>query len=191
MERPAFRSIDAAMRFYCDANTENYQASTLADLIGGSRPQGNGLGGLDGAAERGIIGANLATLPQVWRRILLARYSRSEVSCDCLRSCCSKYKLNPPWAIEVIWLGETVMLDLTAPLLRQKPNLRQDIVGRYFNRKHNGRKLTNKEIANRSKVSERTVASFTADIAVRLRMEEQRAYSAMDERLRTAKLVGE
>ena len=83
------------------------------------------------------------------------------------------------------------MLDLTAPLLRQKPNLRQDIVGRYFNRKHNGRKLTNKEIANRSKVSERTVASFTADIAVRLRIEEQRAYSALDERLRTAKLVGE
>jgi hypothetical protein len=189
LERPQFRSVDAALRFYCDANTAAYELSS-PELIGGDKPEGNGLCGLDGAGTRGIIGANLATLAQLWRRILLAKYTRAEVPCICFRSCCSKFKLNPPWAIEIIWISETIMLDLSATLLRQKPYLRQDIVERYFGRKHNARKLTNKEIATRSSVSERTVASFTADVAIRLRIEEQRGYAAIDERLRSAKVVG-
>ena len=186
-----FRSVDAALRFYCDGNTAAYESSSLADLIGGSRPDGNGLGGLDGAGERGIIGANLATLPQLWRRLLLAKFTKPEVPCRCLRSCCSKVKINGAWAIEIAYIGETVMVDLSAPLLRQKPILREDIIGRFCNRRYAGEKLTNAQIAKRHEISERTVQSYSSSICGMLKTEYQRAYSSFDERLRNAKVVGD
>ena len=192
MEHSAqFRSVDAALRFYCDGNTAAYEASSLSDLIGGSRPDGNGLGGLDGAGERGIIGSNLSTLPQLWRRLLLAKFTKPEITCYCLRSCCSKVKINGAWAIEVAYIGQTVMIDLHAPLLKQKPGLREDIVGRFCNRRYLGEKLTNAQIAKRNEVSERSVQTYSTSISSMLKNEYQRAYSSFDERLRSAKVVGD
>jgi hypothetical protein len=192
MEHSAqFRSVDAALRFYCDGNTAAYETSSMSDLIGGSRPDGNGLGGLDGAGERGIIGSNLKTLPQLWRRLLLAKFTKPEVKCYCLRSCCSRMKINGAWAIEIAYIGETVMLDLHAPLLKQKPQLREDIIGRFCNRRHFGEKLTNAQIAKRNEVSERSVQTYSTGICGMLKNEYQRAYSSFDERLRTAKVVGD
>ena len=192
MEHQAqFRSVDAALRFYCDGNTAAYETSSMSDLIGGSRPDGNGLGGLDGAGERGVIGSNLATLPQLWRRLLLAKFTKPEIPCRCLRSCCSRVKINGAWAIEIAYISETVMVDLSAPLLRQKPILREDIIGRFCNRRYAGEKLTNAQIAKRHEISERTVQSYSSSICAMLKNEYQRAYSSFDERLRSAKVVGE
>jgi hypothetical protein len=194
-EETRFRSSSAALRFYCDATPANYEMSTLADFVGPARPFGRGLGGLEGAGERGMIGSNLDTLPQLWRRILRARYTKPEIPCYCLRPCCAEFRINPAWALEVVWIGATVMVDLAPKdersVLRQKPTLREDIVSRYFGRRYHGRKLSNKEMANRSKVSERSVSTFTHEISSMLRKEEKRAEEAIDDRLRTAKLVGD
>ena len=82
-----------------------------------------------------MVGAQLATLPQLWRRILIARYSPRASPCECGRTCCRGYKLNGRWLIEVAWLSATIFLDLDLPLLNEKQKIKDAMVIRYFGQK--------------------------------------------------------
>ena len=186
MERPAFRSIDAAMRFYCDANTAIYETSSFADLVDGVMSQGNGLGGFDGAATCGIIGANLATIPQLWRRSLIARYSNKEKDCDCLRKCCQGWTLHPVFVNETAWISASIATsELLLPSLKNDPRFRESVVRRFFGH----RRWTLQDIADLHGLHTNTVKNGFDKVVLILRKEEKRAYAAIDERLRFTGLV--
>lgn len=184
MEKPQFRSVDEALKFAFRFEYESYERSALATLAGGPSPEGNGLGGLEGAATCGIIGVHLGTMPQLWRRILIARYAPKASECDCGRPCCCGHRPNPKWQAEITWLSESVLLALTATVSNRR--LRNGIVLKYF-----GQRVKLGELADYCHVHRDTASDHAHKIITMLKAEEKQAYAAIDERLRNVGMVGD
>ncbi len=184
IEQAPFRSVDDALKFAFRFEYEAYERSALAQLASGPSSPGKGLGGLDGAATAGIIGMHLATIPQLWRRILIARYSPRSTECECGRSCCSGYKPNHLWQSEITWLSESVLMALTATISNRR--LRNGIVLKYF-----GQRIKLGELADYCKVHRDTASDHAHKIITMLKVEEKAAYNAIDERLRSVGMIGE
>ncbi len=184
IEQAPFRSVDDALKFAFRFEYEAYERSALAQMASGPSPQGKGLGGLDGAATVGIIGVHLSTIPQLWRRILIARYAPKATECDCGRPCCSGHRPNPAWQSEITWLAESVLLALTATISNRR--LRNGIVLKYF-----GQRVKLGELADYCKVHRDTASDHAHKIISMLKAEERAAYNAIEERLRNVGMVGE
>ena len=187
IEAPLFRDVEAALRFAFRYEYEQFERTALANMASGPSPEGRGLGGLDGAATCGMIGAQLATMPQLWRRILVARFALKEVKCNCMRLCCRGYTWNGRWLIEVAWISATVFMDLKAPLLRGKDAVRDKLCMRYFGR----RDETMQTLANAAGVHLNTLSEYNNQLVTTLKGEERRAYDGITERLKTAELIAD
>lgn len=182
-EPALFPDVDAALKWAFRLEYGAYERSSLADLAGGPKPDGRGLGGLDGAATAGIIGVHLSTIPQLWRRILIARYAVRSAVCECGRLCCSGKQPNPAWQAEIVWLAESVMVALSGCISNRR--LRHGIVLKYF-----GQKVRLGELADYCHVNRDTASDQCHKVVAMLKAEEKAAYAAIDERLRSVGLVG-
>ena len=186
-DEPLFPDAAAALKFLTRVQYENFERSVLADLASGPRPFGRGLGGLEGAGTAGLIGAQLATLPQLHRRILLAKYAPRASECECGRACCQGWKANAHWLIEVAWVSATVWLELQMPLLKDKQKIKDAMVVRYFG---NRDKKNMEELAKAAGVHRNTLSEYNNQLVTLLKKEEKAAYGAIEERLISAGLVG-
>ena len=184
-EEALFHDAVAAMKFYTRFEYEQYERSMLADMTS-PRPFGRGLGGLEGAGTAGMVGAQLATLPQLWRRILIARYTPRASPCECGRTCCRGYKPNGRWLIEVAWLSATIFLDLDLPLLNEKQKIKDAMVIRYFGQKDRNME----ELARQAGVHRNTMSEYNNQLVTVLKHAEKSGYGALEERLISAGLVG-
>lgn len=197
-EPALFRDAESALRFLFRIEYENYERSLLADLASGPRPNGRGLAGLDGAGNAGIIGAQLATLPQLWRRILTVRSLVRQTRCECGRSCCSGVKTNPRWLVEVAWISETVFLDLQLPLLREKRRVREALVCLYFRSGNvaarllgiDAGKVNFQKVADVAGIHRNTLSDYNSQLCTILGREEKQAWSSIEERMQSAGIVG-
>lgn len=183
---PQFRSTEAALRHLCRFNYEQYAPTPLAWLNGEPGSEGKGMAGFDGAATAGLIGSYLATLPQLWRRLLMARHTPSSVPCECGSMCCSKSKLAPVWLYETAWISATVFLDLNMPRVRENLKVRDQLIMRYFKVKQRSMK----ELALMAGVHENTMTHYFSQLTILLHKEEKAAHQAINERLESAGLVG-
>ena len=182
-EEAPFRDVDGALKFYCNFQYEAYERTGLAQMASGPSPNGKGLAGLDGAATCGIIGVHLSTIPQLWRRILIARYSPRAKECVCGNLCCQGHRPNPMWQAEIIWIAESVLLALTGTVSNAR--LRKGIVLKHF-----GQRVKLGELADYCRVNRDTASDHCHKIVTMLKAEEKSAYAAIDERLRSVGMVG-
>lgn len=184
MEQALFRGVDEALKFAFRYEYEQYERTALAQMASGPVPESKGLSGLDGAATCGIIGVHLGTMPQLWRRILIARYAPRASECDCGRPCCCGHKPNPKWQAEITWLSESVLMALTACVSNRR--LRNGIVLKYF-----GQRVRLGELADYCHVHRNTASDQAHKIVSMLKAEEKSAYASIDERLRSVGLIGD
>jgi len=183
MTEPVFRSTHAALMFALNFTHGTLKRSTLAAMMS-SAGNGRGLGGLDGAAQAGMIRAELEKLAKLRRTILVARYVVATIPCDCGRSCCSKIRENAEWSEAVNCLSEYVLHEgLTGSVSHYR--LRRALVMRYF-----GQRQFLVSIAEQCGVNRDTASAYNQKITERFRQEERLANYEIEGLLKAIGVMG-
>lgn len=126
-----FTSAQEAITFACNYSSQQYAMSPMTKLLQGPvRGSGRGLVGLDGAGQAGMVFAELARI-DYWQlaALVTGKIARSE-RCDCRRSCCRGWKLNPMFEEAVSQLADHVAMTLTpVPPVKE---FRVAVIMKYF-----------------------------------------------------------
>ncbi len=122
---PPFDSYIDALIFAFNASSQNYDRPPMSLLAAPPQGSGKGLGGLDGAAQAGMIRAEVRRLGRMREAILLARFAPRWIDCSCRAPCCSGRKPNSEWVDAIAHLAEytraTVLSDCgTTGLMRRE-----------------------------------------------------------------------
>ncbi|RQM44735.1 hypothetical protein EHZ19_26905 [Paraburkholderia bannensis] len=131
-----FRSAEEAITFACNYSSQQYAMSPMAKLLQGpARGSGRGLTGLDGAGQAGMVFAELQRIDYWQLAALVTRKLPRSERCDCRRTCCSGWKLNPLFEESVNQLADYVALTLTpVPPVKE---FRVAVIMKYFGEKAN------------------------------------------------------
>lgn len=180
-EEPLFASAHGALKFALNYSHGTVK-STLGQLQGGGRA-GRGLVGLDGAAQAGMIQAELSNLPLLHRYIAIARLALPKSECDCSRACCRRWRENPQWSEPIDWLAEHVLLaGLSGSISHHR--LRRALVMRYFGMRENF-----VDIGKVCGVERHTASEFYKRVAEHFKIEERKAFNAATRALVAAKII--
>lgn len=98
-----FTDTDAALRFALRFAVQQHSSSELAGLRGPSHSD-TGLNGVDGAAQAGMVRAEMAKLTPTQRAVLIGRYALPDVVCTCRRPCCG-HTPNNEWTAAIAHLA--------------------------------------------------------------------------------------
>ncbi len=128
---PPFDSYIDALIFAFNASSENYDRPYMNRVAAPAVGSGRGLGGLDGAAQAGMIRAEVRDLGRMREAILLARFAPRWIDCSCRAPCCSGRKPNQEWVDAIAHLAEytrsAVLSDCSTTGL-----MRREYVVRFF-----------------------------------------------------------
>lgn len=165
---PLFRTHKGALLFALNYTHGGMKAPSITALMGGTR-KGRGLGGLDGAAQAGMIQLELKQMSDLRRAVVVARYAVSSVPCACRAPCCREYRENPDWAGAVEWLTRYVLEQaLTGNVSHY--HFRRMLVARHF-----GVRETFIDVAARCGVDRHTASRQYKAIHEHLKAEERLA----------------
>jgi hypothetical protein len=194
---PIFDTAHGALVFALNFALQNYDRPAMLKMAAPALGTGKGLAGIDGAAQAGMIRAELRAVGHLAEAIIIARLAPATVPCHCRAPCCSGFRLNAEWseAIHALadYIGHAGIVGATAYPLRR------DIVIRTF--AHKGHRLSLDEIASRHNASRNTVqthASAAARLFGGIRAAtgraatpglEECAFAAVEERLKAAGIV--
>lgn len=178
-----FSSAHAALKFALNFTHGTLKKPVLGQLQGGGG-NGRGLAGLDGAAQSGMILAELSCLTPVRQRIIEARFAPQTAPCSCRSPCCRGSKDTREWGEAIAWLTEYVLIQgLTASISHYR--LRRAVVVRYF-----GIHESFPAIAAACGVNKDTACDLNKRVTERFRAEERPAMHEIDGRLKKAGIVG-
>ncbi|HXF67430.1 MAG TPA: hypothetical protein VNK67_12140 [Burkholderiales bacterium] len=181
-EDPLFRTVDGALLFSLNYAHGQVRQVPLAQLVGGAA-KGRGLGGLDGAAQAGMIRAELMRLHPLRRAILTARFAAPTTPCACRSPCCRGYRESAEWAEAVETVVEAALRAAAAGTISHY-QLRRALVGRYF-----GVRVSFIEVASRCKVNRDTASDYYRRMTDWLKREEKLARYEIEDHLRQAGVV--
>ena len=178
-----FKSAHEAIVFACNYTSQQYAMSPMAKLLQrGAHGSGRGLTGLDGAAQSGMVFAELDGLDYVQMLILVAKNSPRKGRCECKHSCCSGWKPNPIYREAVKQLTEMVIPALGGSFSFRRH--RHAIVDKYFGEKHDI-----KAIAEDLGLPPRTADRHASAIRKFLKDAEKDAWTKWCERLDAAGML--
>jgi hypothetical protein len=157
-----FNNAHAALVFAFNFSSQCYDRPMMNRLAAPSLGSGKGLAGLDGAAQAGMIRAEVRDLGKQAEAILIARVApRSEV-CECLAPCCAGSKPNKEWIAAISLLADhvrnTALAGCTANGL-----MRREYVVRYFAPK--GARVTFEQLSEKYDIAVNTVSAHSAKVA--------------------------
>ena len=165
---PIFRSVHGALKFALNYTHGSLKRSSLAQMMG-DPGGGRGLGGLDGAAQAGMIRAELGRLAPLRCALLTARHAAEAEPCVCRAPCCRGWREKPEWAEAINYLTEYVLVaGLTGTISHFR--LRRSLVCRYF-----GGGQTFMSIASACGVDRDTASGYNKRIVENFRSEERKA----------------
>src|SRR5574337_1924850 len=120
-----FPSTHNALRFAFEFSPEQYGEGTLAGLLRRATVLGSGKGlvGLDGAAQAGMILADVWRLPALERHAIIARYGQGRKACRC----CGSLGMSDEWKLAVEGIAAWAV-----PAGGSNHRARREIVGRFF-----------------------------------------------------------
>jgi hypothetical protein len=182
-EEALFQSAHSALLFAYTFSGDRYERPIINKLAAPSRNSGKGLGGVDGAAQAGMIRRETETLPGLQGKILIARIAPQSIPCDCNAACCSGKQPNQEWALAVQELTRGCMTVLSGCMSHHR--LRLAIVQKYF-----GLRVSLSEIAEHCGVNRDTASHHNNKIVKHLRAEESKAWGEIEDKLRKLGVVG-
>ncbi len=160
MHEPLFSNAHAALTFAYNHSAQAYDVPAMNRAARGSiKSSGKGLGGVDGAAQAGMILVNVDALSPLHQAILYARFAPKTNRCKC----CEGVTDDLRWmaAIRVISDLAASQALSTHPTARV---LRDTIIEGYF-----GKKVVLSSAADRADVSAKTASNHRAMIVRWLR----------------------
>lgn len=179
---PLFRAAHGALMFAFNFAHGGLEKSTLAKLLPPGKP-GRGLSGLDGAAQAGMIKAEVTSLDEDYRTVIAARFAPVNSPCSCKALCCSGRRENPEWRAAVHWLAEYALIEgLTGTISHLR--IRRALVTKYF-----GVRISLVAIAQECGVNRDTVSANNMRLVERLKKLEHQALEAIDDRLVIAGII--
>lgn len=176
-----FRSAHAALVFAANYSGQAYDRPVMNRMATKAGPEGKGLHGIDGAAQAGLILAELRMLGPFYEAILVADVAQETVPCDCERPCCSGSRDNTRFADAVNTLSKEVLERVLSGCISHRV-LRVGLVRKFFGVPG----ITLKDLAKACDVSDDTAARHNEKITALLRKERKKAWAAFEERCRKA-----
>lgn len=146
-----FNSAHSALVFAFNFSGQQYDKSMMARMAAAPGRAGKGLGGLDGAAQAGMIRGELARIDPLSANILIARTAPHSIPCECRHACCSGEKPNLEWTNAIGFVTEVALGELSGCLSHYR--LRRGIIERFFGVKHNLASLADECHVNRDTAS--------------------------------------
>ena len=172
---PLFNSAASALTFALNYSSQSFQSSAVNRMAGTPRPTGRGLGGLDGAAQAGMVRAELAAIGILGESIIVAEMAHKTRPCECKAPCCSGEVTNAEWAASIGVLSNVLKELKICP---SHFIVRSNLLRRFF-----GVEISISEIAKQSGLSRDTITTYNAKLVSVLKAEKKRAWSALDQRL--------
>lgn len=187
-----FKSALMAVKFAVNYSNEAYVGrSTVSKIAEPSKGSENGLIGVEGAAQAGMILSMVkASTEKMQEACLVARCAAHKLSCSCGAACCSKYKFNWAWYESINFLSIEIkrMLDEERKPgtrgMQDDPALRRALIAKYF-----GERIRIKELAEACEITDNTVATHSGKITKMLKKSEGEAWAAVEVRLRDAEII--
>jgi hypothetical protein len=127
---PVFESAHGALVFAFNFSG-GHERPLMNRLAAPAQSKGLGLAGLDGAAQAGMVRAEVAALGRLSEAILVARFAPRSLPCHCRSACCVGRRPNREWVDAIGYLADHVR---TTALAGCTANgiLRREYVVRYF-----------------------------------------------------------
>lgn len=179
-----FSSAHSALLFAFNASMQQYDRPIINRMAAQDIGSGKGLAGLDGAAQAGMIRAELKAIGRLHEAILIARIAPRSTPCTCRAPCCSGRRPNREWNEALDWLSDYVRTTARAGRTSDY-RIRRGCVEMFF-----GSSMTVSRLAHLCGVTRNTVGAHFARVRKLLKEEEGRAQIAIDERLRAAGIIG-
>jgi len=180
-EAPLFTSAASAAAFALNFSGVNLQKSSVNRLIGSPSPEGRGLGGLDGAAQAGMIRAELAAIGFLGEAMIVADIASRTRPCLCKAPCCSGDVINPEWAAAINLLASVAKELKIAPAYM---NVRILLLKRFF-----GLPLEITEIAKVCGVSRETASSHNSKLVQAFTALKKKAWADFDTQLQKTGMI--
>lgn len=199
-ENMLFQNAHGALTFAFNFSGQCYDRPMMNRLASPAIGSGKGLVGLDGAAQAGMIRAEVKAMGKLAEAILIARVAPRMTPCSCRSSCCSGYKPNKEWTDAIAVLADHVRTTVYAGCVINGL-MRREYLVRYFTRKDE--RVSLEALAEKYDIARNTVSAHNAKVATWLggvptRKDkpamlgmEQAAFDAIEDRLRGIGMVGE
>lgn len=178
-EDALFPSAHSALMFAFNFSASQYERPTMNRLAAPALGTGKGLGGLDGAAQAGMILAELGRLSSIHQQTLTARLAPRWFPCSCVSPCCSGKKINPEWKTAMEGLRDGLQ-----GVQNASKDLQLTLLTKYF-----GNKMTIVEVADEYALHRDTVSKHYSKIAGAMRRDESRAWGEIEDLLQKVKIV--
>ena len=165
-----FTSADDALRFAFSYSTQQYSPTPMARAMrGGNVGTGKGLVGVDGAAQAGMVRAELKGFSELHRSLLIAQFAPDELPCPCTAPCCSGNRPNREWADAITYLTDHTTHLFAGGLSHYR--LRRTLIERHFgaHRDMHGKKLTLERLAQQCDIHRQTVSTHHQKLMAWLR----------------------
>jgi len=185
---PLFTSTHAALTFCLNFVEQQYDRPLMNRLASPVVSSGKGLAGVDGAAQAGMIRSELRRLTRQEESALIARCATPSLPCHCGHACCRGEKPHREWTDAI---GELAR-DLKHGVFDGREvniMLRRAYVVRYYTPKKNRDAID--EVAEKYGIVRNTFSAHYSKVKTYLTKLEDRAYDALDQRLRAGNVVGD
>lgn len=160
MIEPLFKSADDALRYAFSYSGQAYDRPVMNRMADVQHKSGKGLAGIDGAAQSGMIRAELKKIGGLFLAIITASYAPTTFPCECGSACCSGQKVNLEWAEAITTISQAASGRVSGSNLR----LRRTIVANCFLRKSERKPIG--EMADYCGVHRDTASDHNAKIAL-------------------------
>lgn len=178
MSEPLFRNAHAALVFALNYSGQAYDRPLMNRMSDEPRASsGKGLHGLDGAAQAGMIRAEVSRLAPAHQAALVARVAPQSTPCSCRHPCCSGHRPNAEWTDAIAVLSTFSMSVLSGCISNAR--LRRGIVGKHFGAPVGGIG----KLADACGVNRDTASQHNAKITRLLKETEGRAWHEIDQLL--------
>jgi hypothetical protein len=149
-----FKNSHEALTFAFNYSSQQYALSPMSKLMtAGAIGSGKGLVSQDGAAQAGLIRAQVDKLSAEQRACIIGRYSPRFAECQC---CGSRDKVLQEYQEAISTLGQWAVSAFTGMSVR---TARECVVRSYFEKT-----LTIKSIAEKSKIGKSTLYDYRSKI---------------------------
>ncbi|AEV24611.1 hypothetical protein Dsui_0191 [Azospira oryzae PS] len=159
---PLFDTAHGALVFAFNFSVQCYDRPMMNRMAAPGVGSGKGLVGIDGAAQAGMVRAEVHALGKLAEAIIIARIAPRSVPCNCRSACCAGHKPNKEWADAIAYLADHVR---TTALAGCTSNglLRREYVVRYFTRKES--RIGFESLAEKHNLARNTVSAHAGKVA--------------------------
>lgn len=160
MNEPLFASAHNALLFAFNFSAQQYERPMMNRMADDPVAHvSKGLGGMDGAAQAGMIMSKILKLPPLHQYIVFATYAPRLIDCSCTRSCCTGRKPNEYWHACIRMIEEAAITQALAGCISHRV-LRRGIVQRAFGDKN----VVLADLADKAGVNQGTASNHASRV---------------------------